>query len=226
MPAAQEFVEFCYEQIERFVSIIGSDGRHQVGTTDFHMALRRELSVRFRGLNAFEIEADANDAAIATQQASCFFERHLVQGGTQLQMDATNDDTVCDDLGSNFGFQHSALLDAKNRTELLTKKEMVSRAAESPRTFSTLEYFVSTRIVHLMKRLILLLALLSAPLLLAQNASADFEKEIAAVVAGPQVTVVHFWAPWCPNCRAEMGPDGWAKFVEANPKVQVVFIAI
>jgi thiol-disulfide isomerase/thioredoxin len=72
--------------------------------------------------------------------------------------------------------------------------------------------------------MVLLLSLLSAPLLWAQNASADFEKEIAAVVAGPQVTVVHFWAPWCPNCRAEMQSGGWAKFVNSNPKVQVVFI--
>lgn len=78
--------------------------------------------------------------------------------------------------------------------------------------------------VRWMKRIVLLMALLSAPLLWAQNPSADFEREIAAAVAVPQVTVVHFWAPWCPNCRAEMRPEGWAKFVNANPKVRVVFI--
>ena len=77
-----------------------------------------------------------------------------------------------------------------------------------------------------MKRLVLLLSLLFAPLVWAQNASADLEKEITALVAGPQVTVIHFWAPWCPNCRAEMTPDGWAKFIGENPKVQVVFISI
>jgi thiol-disulfide isomerase/thioredoxin len=77
-----------------------------------------------------------------------------------------------------------------------------------------------------MKRLVLLMAFLSAPLIWAQNASANFEKEITALVAGRQVTVVHFWAPWCPNCRAEMTPDGWAKFIGENPKVQVVFISI
>src|SRR6185312_218926 len=77
-----------------------------------------------------------------------------------------------------------------------------------------------------MKRLVLLLSLLSAPLIWAQRASTDFEKGIAALVAVPQVTVIHFWAPWCPNCRAEMTPDGWAKFIGENPKVQVVFISI
>lgn len=77
-----------------------------------------------------------------------------------------------------------------------------------------------------MRRLIfLLVALLFGSVLHAQNA-ADFEKQVAAVVAGPKVTVIHFWAPWCPNCADEMTPAGWAKFVHDNPKVQVVFINI
>ena len=77
-----------------------------------------------------------------------------------------------------------------------------------------------------MSRFILLVALIFAPLLHAQNPAARFEKEIAALVAAPNVTIIHFWAPWCSNCRAEMVPEGWAKFIGENPKVQVVFINI
>jgi thiol-disulfide isomerase/thioredoxin len=52
------------------------------------------------------------------------------------------------------------------------------------------------------------------------------EKQVAELIAGPQVTVVHFWAPWCPNCKAEMAPEGWAPFIAANPGVKVVFVCI
>jgi thiol-disulfide isomerase/thioredoxin len=67
----------------------------------------------------------------------------------------------------------------------------------------------------------------AAVVLHAEPAAAPLEQQVADLVAGPQVTVVHFWAPWCPNCRAEMNPtDGWAKFIGTNPDVQVVFIDI
>lgn len=58
------------------------------------------------------------------------------------------------------------------------------------------------------------------------DASAAFEKELAGLVAGPQVTIVHLWAPWCPNCKAEMTPEGWAKFLAANPEVKVIFVNV
>jgi thiol-disulfide isomerase/thioredoxin len=78
-----------------------------------------------------------------------------------------------------------------------------------------------------MKSLFLCLALVLVPAALhADDPAAKLEQAVAALVAGPQVTVVHFWAPWCPNCREEMRPEGWAKFVEANPGVQVVFLNI
>ena len=77
-----------------------------------------------------------------------------------------------------------------------------------------------------MKPLFLALALILAPRLHAQDPAAQLEQAVTALVAGPQVTVVHFWAPWCPNCREEMRPEGWAKFIAANPGVQFVFLNI
>ena len=75
-----------------------------------------------------------------------------------------------------------------------------------------------------MRRLLLSLGLLTATLLRA--ADAPLEREVAEIVAGPQVTVVHFWAPWCSNCKAEMEPAGWARFIAANPGVKFVFLNI
>jgi len=52
------------------------------------------------------------------------------------------------------------------------------------------------------------------------------EEEVAAEVAKPQVTVVHFWAPWCPNSTAEHKDRGWATFLGANPEVRFIFVTI
>ena len=60
----------------------------------------------------------------------------------------------------------------------------------------------------------------------AETGDGGLEEKVASIVAGQQITVVHFWAPWCSNCEKEMRPTGWAQFVRENPTVKVVFVAI
>jgi len=52
------------------------------------------------------------------------------------------------------------------------------------------------------------------------------EEQVAAAVKGPQVTVVHFWAPWCPNCAAELKNNGWSTFLDTNFDVNFIFVTV
>ncbi|PTY01164.1 hypothetical protein [Opitutus sp. ER46] len=52
------------------------------------------------------------------------------------------------------------------------------------------------------------------------------EQQVAEAVKAPTVTIVHLWAPWCPNCTAELKPEGWPAFLTANPDVKVIFVTV
>lgn len=52
------------------------------------------------------------------------------------------------------------------------------------------------------------------------------EQQVATAVNSPQVTVVHFWAPWCPNCKAELSSHGWRDIIAANPEVKFIFVTV
>ncbi len=49
------------------------------------------------------------------------------------------------------------------------------------------------------------------------------EKQVAEAAALSKPTVVHFWAPWCPNCAVELS-NGWAAFINRNPKINFIFV--
>jgi thiol-disulfide isomerase/thioredoxin len=54
----------------------------------------------------------------------------------------------------------------------------------------------------------------------------NVEEAVAAAVKGPQVTVVHFWAPWCPNSKAELANQGWSTSLEQNHDVKFIFVTV
>jgi thiol-disulfide isomerase/thioredoxin len=56
--------------------------------------------------------------------------------------------------------------------------------------------------------------------------SAELEHTLADATKSKSVTVVHFWAPWCPNCKDELANGGWSSFIAANPDVNFVFVTI
>src|SRR5580693_2572793 len=73
--------------------------------------------------------------------------------------------------------------------------------------------------------------LLLAVALLSRAAFADavplpIEQALAEATKSTKVTVVHFWAPWCPNCRNELANGGWSGFIAANPDVNFVFATV
>lgn len=57
----------------------------------------------------------------------------------------------------------------------------------------------------------------------AADEAAAIEQRVAEAVKSPGITVVHFWATWCPNCVAELA-EGWRGFVEKNPGVNFIFV--
>lgn len=51
------------------------------------------------------------------------------------------------------------------------------------------------------------------------------ERQVAEIAQGEKPTVVHFWAPWCSNCYAEISKaEGWGKFISANPTANFIFV--
>jgi thiol-disulfide isomerase/thioredoxin len=68
---------------------------------------------------------------------------------------------------------------------------------------------------------------LLVPALRAQVSPASaIEQQVADATKSPKVTVVHFWAPWCPNCKEELSNGGWSGFIASNPGVNFVFVTI
>jgi len=60
----------------------------------------------------------------------------------------------------------------------------------------------------------------------ADSAALSIDQQVAEATSSASVTIVHFWAPWCPNCKSELSNGGWSNFIAANPNVNFVFVTI
>src|SRR3712207_8638607 len=46
------------------------------------------------------------------------------------------------------------------------------------------------------------------------------EPQAAEAIKAPNTSVVHLWAPWCGNCKAELKSGGWARSEEHTSELQ------
>ena len=74
-----------------------------------------------------------------------------------------------------------------------------------------------------MRRVLSFLALVGAAISLQ---AAPAEEQVAEAIKAPGLTVVHLWAPWCSNCKAELKSGGWTKTVSDNPNVKFYFVSV
>ena len=77
-----------------------------------------------------------------------------------------------------------------------------------------------------MKRLLVLFVLLASLARADATVRLPVEQQVAEAIKAPQVTVVHFWAPWCPNCAAELKNNGWSTFLDTNFDVNFIFVTV
>lgn len=58
------------------------------------------------------------------------------------------------------------------------------------------------------------------------RAQSPAEQQVVDAIKSSALTVVHLWAPWCPNCQAELKNGGWLKMVKENPEVRFYFVSV
>jgi len=56
--------------------------------------------------------------------------------------------------------------------------------------------------------------------------AAPAEQQVTEAIKAPGLSVVHLWAPWCSNCKAELKSGGWTKMVKDNPEVKFYFVSV
>jgi hypothetical protein len=55
---------------------------------------------------------------------------------------------------------------------------------------------------------------------------ATAEEVALSETRAPTPTVIHLWAPWCPNCLNELKSGGWTKMIKDHPQVKFLFVSV
>ena len=58
------------------------------------------------------------------------------------------------------------------------------------------------------------------------SAWTETERQVDELVKTNNLVVVHFWAPWCHNSRAEFEADFWPDLIEENEDVTFIFVTV
>ena len=99
----------------------------------------------------------------------------------------------------------------------------VFRRCQDGRPVDAFGLFVSGRSLRTLLVVVVVSALLALGALATEPAA---EPQVAEAVKAPAVSVVHLWAPWCGNCKAELKSGGWTKMINDNPQTQFLFVSI
>lgn len=60
---------------------------------------------------------------------------------------------------------------------------------------------------------------------LAADPATETERRVQELLDADGLIVVHFWAPWCHNSRAELD-NGWHEVIEKNGDVTFIFVTV
>lgn len=58
-----------------------------------------------------------------------------------------------------------------------------------------------------------------------EGSKTEAEQRVEDIISQEGVHVVHFWAPWCPNSRNELG-YGWDELIKNNEDVRFTFVTV
>jgi thiol-disulfide isomerase/thioredoxin len=80
--------------------------------------------------------------------------------------------------------------------------------------------------VEVMKKILIAGVIPLFALIASVTIASPAEQQVIEAIKSPDLSIVHLWAPWCSNCKAELKSGGWTKMVKGNPQVKFYFVSV